>query len=219
MPQREIRNRADQFSKKWQDKIKKEGSKFLEIANAQTFYNEFFEVFGKDRFSVARFEEGDGGPKIDLLWPGVLLVEQKRPGENLNAAKEQAMRYVEYLPKNKRPRYIMVSDFNNFWLRDIKTEGEPIKEFLLSDLPEKVRYFDFMLNYNITPRLQSKRICDKDGQPMSGPIIRAIRKNARWLLLVSWTFGLACGLAWSSIIDNKKPVTNSSPMPVSIPST
>ena len=106
----------------------------------------------------------------------------------------------------------MVSDFNNFWLCNSKTKGEPIKEFLLSDLPEKVRYFDFMLNYNITLRLQSKRICDKDGQPMPGPIIRAIRKNARWLLLISWTFGLACGLTWSPIIDNKKPVTNSLPL-------
>lgn len=212
MLQREIRNRAGQFSKKWQEKIKKEDRKFLEIANTQTFYDEFFEIFGKDRFSVARFQEGDGGPKIDLLWPGVLLIEQKRPGGNLNAAKEQAMKYVKALPENKRPRYIMVSDFNNFWLCDSKIEGEPIKEFLLSDLPEKVRYFDFMFNYNITPRLQSKRICDKDGQPMSGPIIRAIRKNARWLLLVSWTFGLACGLTCSLIIDNKKPVKNSLPL-------
>ena len=83
MLQREIRNRAGQFSKKWQDKIKEEGRKFLEIANTQTFYDEFFEVFGKNRFSVARFEEGDGGPKIDLLWLGVLLIEQKRPGGNL----------------------------------------------------------------------------------------------------------------------------------------
>ena len=204
-------------------------------ANTQTFYDEFFEIFGKDRFSVARFEEGDGGPKIDLFWPGVLLIEQKRPEENpnaaernLNAAKEQAMDYVKNLPENKRPRYVMVSDFKNFWLCDIKhdkegnlieafpmeynTEGEPIKRFLLSELPEKMRYFDFILNYNITPRLQSKRICDKDGQPMSGPITRTIRKNARWLLLVSWTFGLACGLSWSPIIDNKKPVMDFSPL-------
>lgn len=38
-------------------KINEEGTTFLEIADTQTFYNEFFKIFDKDRFSVGRYEE------------------------------------------------------------------------------------------------------------------------------------------------------------------
>ena len=222
MSWKEIYNRADQFSKKWQGRLRQEGTDFLEIANTQTFYEEFFEVFGKDRSSVANFEErihpkeGEGKhPKrADLLWPGTLLIEQKRPGKNLlDDAYNQAMKCVENLPDSKRPRYIMISDFNIFELYDgdVRDREEGlIKCFSLPDLPKHVKTFDFMLNFNMASRLQSKFICDKYGTPMPGPIIRRIRKNARWLLLVSWTIGLACGLVWSGTINSQRPAMNPS---------
>ncbi len=226
--------RADWQKKTWQKKDKG----FLEIANTQTFYDEFFEVFGRDRSSVANYEErvrlkdGEGRhPKrIDLLWPGVLLIEQKAPNKNKNKNKnlddayKQAMEYVENLCKSKRPRYIMISDFNVFELYDgeVCDRGKGlIKCFSLLDLPKHVKTFNFMLNFNMTPRLQSKYICDKEGNPMPGPILRSICKNARWLLFVSWTIGLACGLVWSNTTNSQPPATNpslNSAKPVSSPS-
>lgn len=75
----EIRARAAHFSDEWKDAHYEKGQ-------AQTFYNEFFEVFGVTRRRVASFEEPvkklDGKHGfIDLFWKGVLLVEQKSAGE------------------------------------------------------------------------------------------------------------------------------------------
>ncbi len=87
----EIRARAATFATEWKDARYERGE-------TQTFYNEFFEVFGVTRRRVASFEEpvkklGDKRGFIDLFWKGVLLVEQKSAGRDLKAAKEQAFEY------------------------------------------------------------------------------------------------------------------------------
>ncbi|MDX6498864.1 MAG: hypothetical protein QOG23_2124 [Blastocatellia bacterium] len=71
----EIRVRAARFAEEWKDA-------HYERGESQTFYNEFFEVFGVTRRRVASFEEpvrllGDKRGFLDLFWKGVLLVEQK----------------------------------------------------------------------------------------------------------------------------------------------
>ena len=71
----EIQSRALQFSKKWKD-AKDEASE------AQSFLNEFFEIFGVDRKRIATFEKkvpmsSNRNGYIDLLWKGVILVEMK----------------------------------------------------------------------------------------------------------------------------------------------
>ena len=87
----EVRDRAIRFSRNWSDATS-------ERADKQTFYNEFFEVFGITRRRVASFEEpakkisGEYG-YIDLLWPGVMLVEHKSFGQNLGKAESQAFDY------------------------------------------------------------------------------------------------------------------------------
>jgi len=83
---KQIESNAFRFAGDWADAKYEKGE-------TQTFYNEFFEVFGISRKSVARFEEpvkllGGGSGFVDLLWPGVLIVEQKSRGRDLdNAAK------------------------------------------------------------------------------------------------------------------------------------
>gem|GEM_PF-1449833 len=74
----EIRVRAARFAEEWKDG-------HYERGESQTFYNEFFEVFGVTRRRVASFEEpvrllGDKRGFLDLFWKGVLLVEQKSAG-------------------------------------------------------------------------------------------------------------------------------------------
>ena len=72
----EIKHRAIAFSKEWQDETR-------EDAEAKSFWDDFFHVFGVRRRTVASFEEpvkklsGDWG-YIDLFWPGKLLAEHKR---------------------------------------------------------------------------------------------------------------------------------------------
>ncbi|MCC6947001.1 MAG: class I SAM-dependent DNA methyltransferase [Bradyrhizobiaceae bacterium] len=137
----EIRVRAATFAKEW------EGAAY-EKGEAQSFYNEFFEIFGVTRRRVASFEEPvkklDGKHGfIDLFWKGVLLVEQKSAGGNLTKAKKQALDYFPGLKEAELPRHILVSDFQTFELYDLD-EGNEVK-FALKDLPKKVEHFGFIL--------------------------------------------------------------------------
>ncbi len=137
----EIRARAAEFAREW------EGAGY-EKGETQSFYDSFFRIFGVERRSVARYEEnvkklGDSSGFIDLFWPGVLIVEQKSVGRNLAKAKKQAGEYFDALPERDRPRYILVSDFQTFKLRDLDEREEA--SFTLEALPDHVEKFGFIL--------------------------------------------------------------------------
>ncbi len=137
----EVRARAAAFAEDWRDAAYEKGE-------TQSFYNEFFEVFGKRRRDVARFEQhvsklDNSFGFIDLFWPSLLIVEQKSAGRDLKAAYAQAGEYFDALPDRERPRYILVSDFQTFQLRDLD-ERESVS-FPLADLPAHVESFGFIL--------------------------------------------------------------------------
>ena len=74
----EIRDRATAFQKNWKDATS-------EQAESQTFWTEFLNAFGVDRKRVANFEKqvklkrskSTRNGRIDLFWPGQLLVEME----------------------------------------------------------------------------------------------------------------------------------------------
>lgn len=98
----EIRVRAARFADDWKDAHYEKGE-------TQTFYNEFFEIFGVMRRKVATFEEpvkrlGSKAPGfIDLFWKRTLLVEQKSAGRDLIKAKQQALDYFPGLKFGTAP--------------------------------------------------------------------------------------------------------------------
>ena len=137
----EVRARAARFTQEWQDATD-------EIRETQSFYNDFFKIFGVRRRAVARYEEhvrrlDNSSGFIDLFWPGVLIVEQKSAGRDLSRAYDQAGEYFDSLPEREQPRYILVSDFQTFELHDL---GEREKvSFALADLHAHVEKFGFIL--------------------------------------------------------------------------
>ena len=137
----EIRIRAAEFSREWANAA-------YEKSETQSFYNDFFEIFGIRRRSVARYEQhvrrlDNSSGFIDLFWPGMLLVEQKSEGRNLKEAYGQAWDYFDALPEKDRPRYILVSDFQNFELYDLDKDKET--DFKLPDLTVHVEKFGFII--------------------------------------------------------------------------
>ncbi len=137
----EVRARAAAFADEWQDAAYEKGE-------TQSFYNEFFEVFGVRRRNAARYEDhvkklDNSSGFIDLFWPGVLLVEQKSAGRDLTKANIQAGEYFDALPERERPRFILVSDFQTFELRDL--DEREVLSFDLADLPAHVESFGFIL--------------------------------------------------------------------------
>ena len=148
----EVRARAAAFAEEWRDAAYEKGE-------TQSFYNAFFDIFGVQLRKVARFEQhvsklDNSSGYIDLFWPGVLLVEQKSAGRDLDAAREQAGEYFDSLPDRDQPRFILVSDFQTFHLSDLD-EGE-IVTFGLSKLPEHVESFGFILG------VQQRKFRDQD---------------------------------------------------------
>jgi len=155
----EIRQRAIVFGKEWTGVRR-------EAAERQTFWNEFFEVFGVRRRTVATFEEpvkklsGDWG-FIDLFWPGKLLVEHKSRGGDLGKAHAQGMDYIRGLKDSGRdreiPRWLIVSDFARIAVHDLEPEEDPHAplfnrlppsvEFALADFHKYIYHFAFIAGY------------------------------------------------------------------------
>lgn len=148
---REIELAAAQFAKAWADARYEKGE-------TQTFYNEFFELFDISRRRVARYEEhvrlrNLASGFIDLLWPGVLIVEQKSRGRDLERAARQVGDYFDALSDDDKPRYQLVCDFQTFELTDRDTRKQVT--FELANLHENVRFFAFMLGKQ-SPRVRAK---------------------------------------------------------------
>ncbi len=163
----EIRSRAHAFSKRWENETS-------EDAEAKAFWTEFLNVFGIDRKRVASFEEpvkklGDKQGFIDLFWKGMLLVEHKSRGKNLDKAYIQALDYFPGIKERDLPKYVLVSDFARFRLYDLEAEPSPRKqgegakpepsptgggqgggafqEFNLKDLHKNIKHFAFIAGY------------------------------------------------------------------------
>jgi hypothetical protein len=139
----EIKDRALNFSKEWADTSNEE-------ADAKPFLVEFFNVFGISSKRVSTFEHrvkklDDKDGYIDLLWKGTILIEMKSRGKNLDKAYQQAKDYTHGLKQHELPKYILISDFENFRLYDL--EEDKTVDFKLNDLVNNVQHFGYILGY------------------------------------------------------------------------
>lgn len=143
----EIKRRAKAFSEEWKDAHYEKGE-------TQSFYNDFFEIFGIKRRSVADYERrvqllNNKQGFIDLFWPGTLLVEQKSATLDLRRAENQALDYLVGIHPTEQPRFVLTCDFQTWVLRDRDAPGEPLR-FPLKDLHKHITAFDFMLGRRVT---------------------------------------------------------------------
>jgi hypothetical protein len=148
----EIRSRSLAFAKEWE-------SDSSEDAEAKSFWDGFFNIFGISRKRVASFEEpvkklGDKQGFIDLFWKGVLVVEHKSRGKDLDRAYTQALDYFPGISERDLPKYVLVSDFARFRLYDLEENQQ--REFKLEDLHKNVGLFSFIAGY------QTHKIQDHD---------------------------------------------------------
>jgi len=135
-----IRTRAARFARDWADAGYEKGQ-------THTFYQEFFQLFGMPLRRFASFETpvkklGHTRGFIDLFWKGVLLVEQKSAGRDLQRAREQAFAYFPGISNDELPRWLLLSDFQRFELIDLDSGHEV--SFTLQELPRYVEHFAFI---------------------------------------------------------------------------
>ncbi len=149
----EIRIRAAAFAKDFSDASR-------ENAESQIFWHEFFQVFGLPKRRVVSFEKnvqklGNKAGRIDVFWPGTLLIEQKSRGKDLDAAFSQGNDYFHGLSNDELPHYVIVSDFARIRLIDVDGDQAPL-EFDLKDLPTHIERFGFIAGYE--PRQQREDV-------------------------------------------------------------
>lgn len=170
----EVRARAAAFAEEWK------GASY-EKGEAQSFYNDFFRVFGRDRRLVAAFErqvKKIGGAKsgyIDLLWPGTLIAEHKSAGHDLDKAIGQAEEYLVSLPDAERPRYLLACDFGRFLLVDLDKRTE--SRFKISELPDRVDLFGFMAGRDDSAVQSRQRPVDMRASEMMGEIFTMLKRQ------------------------------------------
>ncbi len=146
----EIKSRSLAFSRTWVDAAH-------EDSQGKLFWIDFFEIFGITNKRVATFEhavkklkglDGDSAKVdgfVDLFWPGMLLVEQKSRGKDLDKALSQALEYFPGIPERDLPQIVIVCDFARFRVHKLAT-GETT-EFLLKDLHKHIKLFGFVAGY------------------------------------------------------------------------
>ncbi len=183
----EIKSRAVAFTNEWKDEVS-------EDAEAKSFWDDFFDVFGISRRRVATFEQqvkklDDKTGFIDLLWKGTILIEHKSKGKSLDKAYQQAKDYFPGLKEAVLPRYILVSDFEYFRLYDLESGAQ--NDFSLKDFVQHVHLFGFIAGYqkrtykeqdpvNIEAAVLMGRLHDKlksigyEGHPLEVYLVRLV---------------------------------------------
>jgi hypothetical protein len=144
-PEDEIRRRLAEFAAHWG------GYQGSERAEAQTFLNELLACYGVDwKQAGARFEEptSEGG-FMDLFWPGVCIIEMKRPSEvdRLPNHRKQALEYWQRsgTPTSPAPRYVVLCAFHRFEVWEpgaVYTEPRAVVD--LVELPDRLDVLNFL---------------------------------------------------------------------------
>ncbi len=153
---REMKEKAEAFIINWKGTT-------AERAEAQTFNNEFFEIFGLYRKDYAQFEkpiqkkDETGTGFADLFWTGKLIIESK--SAHLDSDKhwektlQQAEEYIENLFPHQRPQYIMLMNFKRIQKYSVEiSKTNKIKinfiiEVPLEKLSIKLDEFAFFLEF------------------------------------------------------------------------
>ncbi len=153
---REMREKAEAFIINWKGTT-------TERAEAQTFTNEFFEIFGLYRKNYAQFEkpiqkkDETGTGFADLFWSGKLIIESKSAhldnDKHWEKTLQQAEEYIENLFPHQRPQYIMLMNFKRIKKYSVevsktnKVKINFIIEVPLEKLAIKLEEFVFFIDF------------------------------------------------------------------------
>lgn len=145
--------RANAFVAKWKNEKHEKSA-------SQSWWNDFFDVFGVDRYSTAVFERkarrastGNHG-SVDVFMPGVMIAEMKSFGKDGGKAEIQAEDYLAGgdITPAEMPRYIVSSDFNEIQITDLEAPFDTPIRFPIAKLPRYIPRFAFLSGYHAPVR-------------------------------------------------------------------
>lgn len=136
-----------------------------EKGEAPVFCDRLFRAFGheglKEAGAVQEYrirEKGKSTKYADLLWRPRLLIEMKKRGEKLERHYRQIFEYwLRLVPQ--RPRYVVLCNFDEFWIYDFDQQlEEPVDKLLLDDLPDRYTALNFLFPDERKPQFGNDRV-------------------------------------------------------------
>ena len=159
-----MQERAKQFKEDFKDASD-------ERSEGQEYWIEFFKIFDiEKRRTKITFEyainkiDGNKG-FIDCFWPGLLIIEHKSLGKNLDMAYEQLLDYTWSLSASQTPRYAIVSDFQRIKLIDFDEKTNI--DIPLSELDKHIPDFHFIYEKSDIEREPQKELKIKASKIMA----------------------------------------------------
>ncbi len=168
-----------EFVEEWTNKGKDTGYGFIkEDANRQSFINDFLRrVCGiAQPTKYIEYEKdvmvkGSSHPKqIDGYIPSTKVMWEMK-GSNKDLTQkieqsgdikltpfEQAWRYSEYLPQSEKPRWIIISNFDELDIHDMDHPLDEPTVINLKDLTTKYKVFDFMIDATAQQIIDEKKL-------------------------------------------------------------
>lgn len=121
-----------------------------ERGQSQNFWTQIFNAYGvSGQVQLKAFEHRLKKDKsqnyVDAFIPKLVMIEQKSRGIDLYKAYNQVSKYYERLKSNEKPRYIVLSNFDELWVYDLDNALDIKKyECPLTDLPKNAEWLDFL---------------------------------------------------------------------------
>lgn len=121
-----------------------------ERGQSQNFWTQVFNSYGVSgqtqlKAFEHRLKDGKGQKYVDAFIPKLVMIEQKSRGVDLHKAYAQVSGYYDKLNTNEKPRYIVLSNFDEIWLYDIANPLD-VKTYKcnLSELPSNAEWLSFL---------------------------------------------------------------------------
>ena len=138
-----------------------------EKGEAQIFLDHFFVALGYAEglkgagasleFRIKSNENKRSTSFADLVWKPRVLIEMKKRDEDLSIHYQQAFSYWQQLVPN-RPRYVMLCNFDEFWIYDFDNDiYEPQEKINLEDLDSRKEAFAFLFPVEKKPLFKTDR--------------------------------------------------------------
>jgi hypothetical protein len=124
-----------------------------EKGEAQVFLDRLFKALGHLGYKEAgaileariRTSEDKSISFADLIWKPRCIIEMKKAGTDLSKHFPQAFRYWQHAIPN-RPRYVVLCNFDEFWVYDFDVQIEaPMDKLPIDDLVQRREVLAFLL--------------------------------------------------------------------------
>ena len=157
-----------------------------EKQHAQQFWRDFYMCFGLSKSSASMFEArvlkvGGARGYIDSFIPGVLLVEQKSLGRNLDDAYVQAQAYFHAIANEfEKPQFIITCDFQTFQLYNLQENAKEPLICKLDELHKRADWFMFLVEkrvHAVTEELPVNRKAAEQIAKLHDALLRANYKG------------------------------------------